>query len=269
MPKQESIIHISGRLGDKVYYRRKDRKNRTQYWVRSAPETVKQTLATKRAAKNFGTASKCAKLIRDALHEYTRHCYDNTMHYRLNGHMFHTDNIQSLKDFRFNEAASIQQLLNVTPVIEKDDQGNLCVSIPGTFSNSNRALKNTTHLSIKAIALSVNFNRKTTRQITSEALIIKRGEKYAPVTLKLDANNTDNTLILLEVQSCYEVNGHLHPSGNRIAAALDILAVMPPQEQPKDKKTRYLNKAPRLWTIPYPAAVRTIRPVIYNSLPEG
>jgi hypothetical protein len=74
----------------------------------------------------------------------------------------------------------------------------------------------------------------------------------------------------LEVQSFFEVNGQLHPSQNKKAHALDVIAVMSPQEQPKEVKKKYHNKAPRLWTIPpYPTPVKMVRCVVYNSLPEG
>jgi len=278
MAKQVSIFRISGRLGNQVYYYRKDKKNRKQYLVRRAPETVKQSAATKKAATDFGIASKSSALIRNALHEHTQHCYDNTLHYRLNaimGKILRADgsriltaaNMQSLKNFQFNKGASIDQLLKVTPVIEKDDQDDLSISFPGTFRNN----RNTTHLSIKAIGLSVNFTKHTTQQVLSETVIIRRGEMHSPVTLKLNKNNRNSTLILLEVQSFYEVNGQLLPSQNKAAYALDVIAVIPAQEQPKEVKKEYRNKAPRLWTIPpYPAPVKMIRPVVvYNSLPEG
>jgi hypothetical protein len=281
MAKQVSIFRISGRLGNQVYYYRKDKKNRKQYLVRRAPDTVKQSNATKRAATDFGIASKSSSLIRNTLHEYTQHCYDNTLHYRLNsimGKILRADgsrlltatNMQSLKNFQFNKVASIHQLLKATPVIEKSDQDDLSISFSGTFCNNNHALRNTTHLSIKAIGLSVNFTKYIARQIVSEAVTIKRGETHSPVTLQLNKNSRNITLILLEVQSFYEVNGHLLPSQNKTAYALDVIAVIPAQDQPKEVKKEYLNKASRLWTIPpYPVPVKMIRRVVYNSLPEG
>jgi hypothetical protein len=93
---------------------------------------------------------------------------------------------------------------------------------------------------------------------------------HSPITLKLKKNSSNITFILLEIQSFYEVNGHLLPSQNKTAYALDVIAIMPPQEQPEEVKKKYHNKAPRLWTIPpYPVPVKMIRPVVYNSLPEG
>jgi hypothetical protein len=178
--------------------------------------------------------------------------------------------MQSLKNFQFNRVASIDQLLKVTPVIEKNDQDDLSISFPAAFCNNNHALRNTTHLSIKAIGLSVNFTKHTTQQVVSETVIIKREEMHSPVTLNLNKNSSDITLILQEVQSFYEVNGHLLPSQNKTAYALDVIAVMPAKEQPEEVKKEYRNKAPRLRIIPpYPVPVKMIRPVVYNSLPEG
>jgi hypothetical protein len=281
MPKQKSIIPLSGRLGNQVFYYRKDKKNRKQYLVHRAPEAVKQTTATQRAATDFGNASKNSHLIRSALREYTQQCYDNTLHYRLNammGKILRADgrrmlkpvNMQLLKNFQFNSRTSIHHLLKATPVVERNDQGKLNISFQGTFTHSHHTLSNTTHLSIKAIGLSVDFTKHTTREVLGEAIVIKRGEKYSPVTLQLNKHSRNMTLILLEVQSFYQVNGCLHLSQNKTALALDIIAVIPAQEQPKNVEKKYRNKVPGIWTIPpYPEPIRMIRSVVYNSLPEG
>jgi hypothetical protein len=259
MPKQNSIIHLSGRLGNQVYYYRKDKKNRKQYLIRRAPETVQQTTATKRAATDFGIASKSSSLIRNALREHIR---DNTLHYRLNSimgkilradgkQMFTANNLQSLRNFQFNSKRNIHQLLKDTTVIEKTDPGNLCISFSGKSINNSP-------LSIKAIGLSVNFTKHITRQVISETIVIKQGEAYTPINLRLKANSKDITLIILEVQTQTSIY------------ALDIIAVIPPQEQPQKKQNKYRSKAPKIWTIPpYPAPVKMMRVVVYNSLPEG
>lgn len=285
MARQDNPYPISGRMGNYIYYYRLDRKNRKVYFLRRAPEMVKQTSATKRAATDFGMASKGSCLLRNALHEYTRCCYDNRLHPRLTAKMaeilradvnhvpgqriFTADNMQSLQHFSFNETANTYQLLKCTPVIENNDTGGISLSVPGTFRNSSHALRNTTHLTIKAIALSVNFAKGTTRQLESNTVLIKRGEEFAPLTINM--NRRDLTLIILEVQSFYEVNGQLHVSKNKQGHVLDVIAVLSPIQQPKERETKYRNKAPRFW-MPYiiPAAPDlVIMPVNYNSLPEG
>lgn len=282
MPRQNRIFHLSGRMKDLVYYYRKNKKNRKNYFIRRAPATVTQTPATKRAATDFGAASKSSKLLRDALHEYTRFCYDNRLHCRLNKKMaeilradvnrvFTAKNLQSLQHFQFNDAVNVQQLIKSSPVIETNDSGDINISFPDAFSNRSHALRNTTHITIKAIALSVNFARETTRQLESETVVIKRGEKYTPVTLTMNINRRDLTLIILQVQTWYELNGQLYASQNRQGHALDVMAVLPPVEKPAEQKRKYRNKAPRFW-MPYATPARPasiIRPVNCNSLPEG
>lgn len=273
MPTQNSIIKVSGRMGNVVHYYRKDRKDRKNYLTRRAPATVNQTPATKRAAADFGTASKHSGLIRNALHEYTQYCYDNSLHYRLNetlGEMLRADvdhplgqrvltaaNMQSLKHFRFNSAATLQS----NAVIEQN--GSINISFPDTFSNKG----NTTHMKVKAIALLVNFAKGTTQRVESNTVLIKRGEKCAPLTMNINRRNL--TLILLEIQSFYEVNGHLHISQNKKENVLDVIDVLSPIETTEEPKRRYANKAPHFW-VPYAApAKRVIIPVDYISLPEG
>lgn len=283
MPRQTKVIHFSGKMGGKIYYYRKDRKKRKRYFTRSAPETVMQTTATKSAATDFGTASKGSRLVRHALEEYTRLCYDNRLHARLNGRMVQVvradlhhpsgqrvltaANMQSLQHFRFNDAASIHQILNTTPVIEKNTSG-ISISLPGTFSKRCHALRNTTHITVKAIALSVNFVKGTTRQLESNTATIKYGTNSAPVTLTINMNRRDLTLIILEAQSFYEGNVK---SQSRKGHALDVIAVLPPVEALNEEKRKYRNKAPHFW-LPYITPARPaliIKRVNCNSLPEG
>lgn len=286
MPRQDTPVPISGKLGNHIYYYRKDRKNRKHHFMRQAPLTVTQTSATKRTAVDFGTASKSSRLIRRALHEYTGLCYDNSLHHRLNtkiGEILRADvnhpagqrvlttaNLLALKHFQFNEAANIHQLLKESPVIE-NEMGDINISLPATFSKSRHALRNTTHIAIRAIGLSVNFARGTAQEVESNRVLIKRGGAPTPVTLTMNMNRRNLTLIILEVQSFYEVNGQLQVSKNKQGHALDIIAVLPPVEKPVEQKRKYRNKAPRFW-LPYITPARgalLMMPVDCNSLPEG
>lgn len=279
MPSQNSLIRFSGRIKDKVYYYRKNKKNRKHYFIRPAPATVTQTTATQRAATDFGTASTASRVIRQALHEYTRLCPDNRHHARLAGEMVKivradinhpsgqrtitADNLQSLQHFRFNSAARIQ----TSPVIEKNNTGDVSISFPATFSN---VLRHTTHIAVKAISVSVNFAKGTTHQLESNTVVIQRGKNHVPVTLTMNVSRKHATLIILEIQSFYEVNGQLYLSQDKKGYALDIIAVLPPVAAPKERR-KYRNKAPHFW-LPYipparPTAI--IIPVNCSSLPEG
>jgi hypothetical protein len=284
MARQDYILRYSGKLGNQIGYRRKK-----QYFVRQAPAVVRQTTATKRAAKDFGTASKGSRIIRHALKADLLHCYDSSLNNRLNkvlGTIVRADtdhqagqkmlvaaNMSPLLGFQFNEGTGIHQLLTDTPVIEKNDQNSISISLPEIIFSNNKSLRGITHFSIRAIALSVNFTQGTTRQQTSEAIVIKRGMKQPSTTLTLNTGGKEITCILLEVQSFYEMNGQLYPSQNKAGYALDIIAILPPVELPKEARREYRNKAPRLWRLlPYPQRVKqtnVILPLTFNVLPEG
>lgn len=55
MGKQVSIIKFTGHVGNLIGYRRNG-----EYFSRSAPEKVRRTAATRRAARAFGVASRKA-----------------------------------------------------------------------------------------------------------------------------------------------------------------------------------------------------------------
>ncbi len=79
MAKQISLITFTGKLGNLIGYERGGK-----YFLRSMPEIVRQTTATRRAAQRFGIASRKAALIRSAFYdELDIHC-DSSHVNRLN-----------------------------------------------------------------------------------------------------------------------------------------------------------------------------------------
>jgi hypothetical protein len=291
MATQNTILPFSGKLGNQIGYQRKK-----QYFLRAVPVNVKQTTATKRAARDFGTASKCSRVIRHALRENLLHCYDSSLTNRLNkafGQIVRADvhhlageriplvtNMDALSGFQMNNATTVHQLLDVTPVIEKEVHQGISISLPAITCRNTKAVRGITHYTIRAIALSVNFSRETARQIASETILLKHGEKHPPVTLTLHSDEKEVGFILLEVQSFYKMNGQLYPSQNKKGHALDIIAILPPTEQqpemeqaPQEVKRAYRNTAPRFWGIPsflQPVRQRGVMlSVLFLSPPEG
>lgn len=219
MARQTSIIKFTGKLGDTVGYR-----NGKNYCLRSHA-AVKQTAATKKTAKDFGTASKAGRLIRHSLHKMNDTSHINRLNKVLGeivradmqnpaGQRKITDKaIHKLSGFRFNSYAGI----SCTPVIEKTNQE---ISISVT-DNSKHA--------IRAIAITINFQQQTTK-VTS---VDYDGQQ--PMILKI--SDKDITLILLELST---------GSNNRKQYSLDIIAVYPPQKQ----KLKKQNSIPQLMLIP-------------------
>ena len=73
MATQNSIIPFTGKLGNLIGYERNGK-----YFLRSMPEIVRQTAATRRAARRFGLASCKAALIRNAFYDDLDIRYDSS-----------------------------------------------------------------------------------------------------------------------------------------------------------------------------------------------
>ena len=260
MGKQEGLYKFTGQLKGIIGY-----KSKKDYLVRSAPANVRQSAATKRAARDFGTASKAGKLIRHGL----QIPYNTKSTNRLNkalGEIVRADdlhmagqravratNIQSLNGFQFNKTMNISKFINSNPVIDLAD--NISISFPETTTGNKL-------MAIRAIALSVNFAQQTTRLLTSDTVILKRGEE--PPALTLNPNRKDITFIMLEIKAYYEVNGRLYECQGEKSYALDIIAVLPPIK--KTEKTK--DSIPNLKIIPLPVRKFTSALRLY-SIPEG
>ncbi|SDH31393.1 hypothetical protein [Chitinophaga filiformis] len=261
MGKQKGLFPFTGPLGNKIGYRRGN-----NYFYRERPQHVNRTIATKKAATDFGTASHCACLIRKSLSHYLRRHRSDDLINRLNTAFIDivnadtcnrsgqrvpdTIHIHSLKGFQFNEATGINQLLTAAPLIEKDDTGKISVALPAKAINSRKIPAGVTHFTITAIALSLNFSRHKGQLSTSHTAVIKRGEHHEPLTLTIDKSSQELTLILLEVRSASMVNGQLYYSNSKTASALDIISVIPPVKPPRHIRRNFRNKTPRCWAIP-------------------
>ncbi|PSL27674.1 hypothetical protein [Chitinophaga ginsengisoli] len=266
MARQKGILPFTGPLGDRVGYRRNG-----EYFTRKRPLYVRQTAATKLAAKDFGTASKGAALLRRALYTELHRYYDSDLIPRLNKTLagimcsdryygvgerrLTVSNMQVFEGFRFNVVSGHEHLLSGTPVIREDERG-----VHVDLSESTvYAPKGVTHFTIKAMVVSANFERSAAQVVASETITIKKGAQLTAATLSINAIQDPCAarkgirIVLLEVQPCIQVNGELSASANKQGYALDVIAVLPPVEQVEKMRREYKNKAPMLKIIPvYP-----------------
>ncbi|PSL24492.1 hypothetical protein [Chitinophaga ginsengisoli] len=278
MGKQKGLFPFTGPLGNKIGYRRGN-----NYYYRERPQHVNRTIATKKAATDFGTASHCACLVRKSLRQYLPVHKSDTLVNRLNTTFINIVNadtynrsgqrvpnighMHTLKGFQFNETTGISHLLTATPLIEKDDTGKITISISEKVINSRKIPAGVTHFTITAIALSLNFSRHKAQLSTSHTAVIARGEQQSPFTLTIDQCSKELTIVLLEVRSAYMVNGKLHYSDSKTANALDIISVIPPVRPPRHIRRNFRNKTPRCWNIPaYTAPLKQPAPKTPVSL---
>jgi hypothetical protein len=249
MAIQTGLMTFTGKMGNVIGYRRNGK-----YCFRSAPASVRQTSATRKAARNFGEASRKGKLIRHGLQNELEVRVDGTLVNRLNKALILAD----LRNFRFNKHTSLDQLFTLQPVLEKGQ-----IHIP---AQSIHCSSSTTHIKIKAIALHVDFaKRRIIRTITDSHMVDIR-QPFAGTTLQAPVADDTTTIVVLQVSAYQSENGKMVLLGNRKFCAADILSVISPTPL-KAKKVKK-NKKPEIKKVLSPASFqRTKTLVAVNSSP--
>ena len=218
MGKQNSIIPLSGKLGDMVGYYRRNQKGKKEWWWRRAP--------LNKAFINIIKADT----------------YHNTGFKVLTHH-----NMQSLCGFNFNSNKTIHDYLTDPPLITSGPDNTTTILLPGIHLSNTKPNKGITHIAVKAIALPFNYRQDTIAPVVSETITIKRSDIHQAITLTLPASK-EETIILLEIQCGSEINNTIEISANKQTAAMDIIAVLPAVKVKKVRRI-YRNKTPQLYII--------------------
>ncbi|MEZ2446188.1 hypothetical protein AB6805_30960 [Chitinophaga sp. RCC_12] len=214
MGKQVGVISFTGKLGNLIGYRRNG-----QYFVRTMPETVRQTAATRHASRDFGIASRKGKLIRQAVTPHLDINRDGSLVNRLNKTLISAgkDQLQMLTGFRFNRHAGVEQFFCQQPVISPAG----VVTIP---AQTLRPEGTATHLEVKAIAVRVSFLER--RIIGSRTATVMIGMDTPCRDMELDVTlpGKGTLLVILQVRS---FNGSLASANRRFIAANIVTVVTP------------------------------------------
>jgi hypothetical protein len=228
MAKQTTLLTFTGRLGNLIGYCRNGK-----YFLRSMPETVRQTTATRRAARRFGAASRKAALIRSAVNpELDVHC-DRTHINRLNKVLITGNNIvESLAGFRFNQHTGIDRFFPVAPVMS----GNNTLHIP---SQPLSFPKDITVLEVKVIATRISFAQHNVVSTDVAMVTLHPRETFAGANIPLDVPGKGILIVTLQVMAIH--NGQ--PSGNKKNMAADIVAVSASQTKGVSQKPTYSHPA--------------------------
>lgn len=226
-----------------------------KHFFRSIPEGVKQTSATKRASEDFGKASTCGKLIRKALHQAMDIPQDRFLTNRLNSAFAQIiradkthkpgkktplpEHLTKLKGFAFNNEVKIDTVL-LGLQAETEQQDHISVSIPH-ISKISRT-RNTTHVEIKAIAITANFAKEIFRQTTSAAIMIDVQETLQPMELTLPRPGSEATIVILQVRAYQLEDGELKVLADKKYFAADIIAILPPMPVITAKRKPGMNQ---------------------------
>ncbi|ASZ11557.1 hypothetical protein KTO58_17230 [Chitinophaga pendula] len=254
MATQNGIITFTGRLGNMIGYYRNG-----LHYFRSKPTSVRQTTATKIAARLFGQASRKGKLIRQANLSLLNTRYDGTLVNRLNKVLLQSSALthQELCGFRFNRHTGLEKFFSIPPVCTVEGQ----VEIP---AQTLPAVKGATRLHVKLIATRMDFN---TCRITGTQCIsawIDLQSTFSGLSLSVDLAGNGTLLLTVQVQAY----NHKTPKTNKMAIAADIVAVQSPTPRPQPVRIR--NQAPHIKRVqPYsPLPVNTQANAILRLLKE-
>jgi hypothetical protein len=220
MGSQNSIIPFTGKLGNLIGYQRNGK-----YFLRTVPETVRQTVATRHAARRFGLASRKGALIRNTFYGDLDIRCDSSHVNRLNKVLIAAgSNYTALKGFRFNQHTGIDRFFTIAPELSGDSLLHIPAQMPAHF-------KDVTAWEVKMIAARIDFLTGQIIGTDAATLMIDTRVPFTGANLDLDVPGNGTLLVTLQVRAM-----HKHGlSANRQYQAADIIAVVTP-ELPKPSK---------------------------------
>ena len=225
MAKQTSLLTFTGRLGDLIGYRRKD-----GYFIRSMPQAVRQTTATRRAARRFGEASKQGRLIRSAFSSGLDVPRDGGHVNRLNKMLIAAgkNNPAGIRGFRFNQHAATGFFFTVAPTLSK----NGTLRIPAQLLPQPKGIS---LLEVKVVAARIRFAQRRVTGTDTAAMYIDPSQPFEGASLKVEVPGEGTLVVTLQVR-CFR-DGEL--MGQRKYLAADIIAVMEQQRRQLHRKPAY------------------------------
>lgn len=220
MARQKTPITLSGKWGDKIGFQRNG-----NFFVRSAPQRVNQTVATRRASKRFGRYSRKGRVIRHAFYPELDVRCDTTHGNRLNKLLIKAaGDPTAVKGFRFNEQTGIDRFFTIAPELSRTG----ILHIPAQAINYAQF----TALEVKAIAVRIDF---TSHQVTgTDAVSIEITAKapFTGMTIPLHVPGEGTLMLILQVRGMLKDG----LSANKQYLAADIVAIIPPKP-PKRLRT--------------------------------
>jgi hypothetical protein len=215
MAKQQSIIIFTGRLGSMIGYHRNGK-----HFLRSMPDTVRQTAATQRAARRFGMASKTAALIRSAFNTALDVRCDSSHINRLTKQLIPSAGAkpQAVKGFRFNLSTGTDSFFGQPPTCS--DAGILHIP-PQRLP----LLKGLQALEVKVIAVRINCATHEIVGRVTETITVNSKEAFPGATFPVEISGEGTLFVTLQVRGISAAG----ISANSKYLAADIIAVQEPQ----------------------------------------
>ncbi|ACU60952.1 hypothetical protein [Chitinophaga pinensis] len=210
MAKQMSIFTFTGKLGNLIGYQRNGK-----YFLRSVPQSVRQTAATRRASRRFGLASRKAALIRHACYPELDIRCDGAHINRLNKVLIAAgDDHTAIAGFHFNQYAGLDRFFTVIPRLFRNE----VLHIPAQSIIRHKGI---TGLEVKVIAIRIDFMSGQVTGRRAVTLMIDPETTFEGRDIALDVPGDGTLVIILQVRAL-DKNGI---AGNRQHMAADIITV--------------------------------------------
>jgi hypothetical protein len=211
MARQLSLLTFTGKLGSLIGYERNGK-----YFLRSMPERVKQTTATRRAAKRFGMASRNGALIRHAFYGELDINRDSSHVNRLNKELIAAaGNHGAVTGFRFNQHTGTDRFFTMPPRLFR----NGILHIPAQHLVQ---YKDITGLEVKLIATRIDFKTGKVSGTDTVVMIVDPSSPFTGADIPLDIPGTGTLVVTLQIRGMYKDR----LSNNRQYQAADIIAIM-------------------------------------------
>ena len=237
MAKQMSIIPFTGKLGHLIGYKRNGK-----YFLRSMPESVRQTVATRRASRRFGIASRKGAFIRHAFYPHLDIQCDGSHINRLNRILIAAgDHHAAITRFRFNQHTGVDRFFTMAPRLFP----NGILNIP---AQTIVGYKGITALEVKVIATRIDFISRRVAGSETITLMIAPDTTFEETNVSLNVPGEGSLVVVFQVRAMYKDG----PSGNRQHLAADIIAVAAPQAPQYAHKRTYPRRTILLRDLTYP-----------------
>lgn len=247
MAKQNSLIPFIGKLGNRIGYQRNGK-----YFFRSMPETVRQTVATCRAARRFGMASRKAALIRNAFYDELDIRCDSSHINRLNKVLIAAgNNHAALTGFRFNQYTGTDKFFTITPQLSAEG----ILYIPPQVLAQH---KDITALDVKVIAARIDFTTGRIIGTDTAMIMIDTRKSFTGADIALHVPGTGTLVVTLQVRA-------MHKDGlsrNRQYLAADIIAVM----ASKTPEVCHVHPSPKRVRSGRQTSLKRIYPLIHTPV---
>jgi hypothetical protein len=254
MPIQKSLINLSGKLDDKVFFHRNGKN-----LVRSDAEQYHLSANSAKSGTEFGRAGAAASLVKKAFDPVLQSVADNQFYLRLTAcfrniistaynrpkgeREVHDGDISLLKDFQFNRYRTSSGLCSVQPLATINPAEGIDISLPAFVPDDVVTAPHQAVIMVIQLSCCVcDFTKKNGVVARADDLPIYLYDNFPGGELHFPVDNIDNKVLLAAIgfsftdENGLAFGGRKYTAGSIIEAALvrngQIVPFRYPEEVP-------------------------------------